>query len=140
MAFMKWRSENAYVSGAIKTNLSAGGLAMKLNRHKIPATYGPAGLVEFTFGGEKWFFGEWEPDGIGGHLVWMRPCFSQYAASLSARLAIHGIRHRFEVSSPRDQDTDDIRAVTRYDYRWNGMESADAANTVPAITQFEEQL
>jgi hypothetical protein len=140
MAFMKWRSENAYVSGAIKTALTPAGLAMKLNRHKISAMYAANGLVELTFGHEKWFFGEWEPDGVGSHLVWMRPCFSQYTASFSARLAIHGIRHRFEVSSPRDDQTDDVRAVTRYEFRWHGFESADSANTVPAITQFEEQL
>jgi hypothetical protein len=152
MTFMKLRCEGAYVTGAIRTSLSPKALAMKLTRHGMP-TVARADSVVATCNGETWAFNDWQPDGDGwtawlgftmgrddGWTAWLAFTMGCNASAFSQRLAIHGVRHRFECSTPRDADTDDIRNVITFEYRWHGLDSSNASSTVAAVDQFQEQL
>lgn len=138
MAFMKFACDGPFATGAVRTSLERKGLAFKLSRHSMPArVVGPC--VEATCNGDRWSFNDWERDGEGW-MAWLRFTMEGDLGAFSHRLATHGVRHRLEWSEPRDPDTDHIRRVTRYSYRWNGLDRSNWSCTTPDIEQFEEHL
>lgn len=138
MAFLKIRCATAYVTGGIRTNLTLRQLANKLTRVGLPTSL-QDGAMHVKMGTDSWVFGEWEPEGLG-QIGWLRFTTEGDIGGLSRRLAIHGVRHKFDHSRPLDLDTDDVRCVTQYDFRWTGFGGAGGAETVPAIDTFEERL
>lgn len=138
MAFLKLSCERAYATGAIRTNLSLRQLAAKLNRVGVPAMVSD-GALHVRSGDDIWSFGDWTPDGLG-QIGWLRFTTEGDIGGLSRKLAIHGVRHKFDHSRPRDVETDDVRSVTQYEFRWDGITGANASVTVPSIETFDEQL
>lgn len=138
MAFLKFRCDGPYATGAIKTTLDQKGLAFKLTRHRMPArVVGPC--VDATCNGDRWSFNDWQREG-DEWVAWLRFTMSGDVEAFSRRLATHGVRHRLEWSEPFDPDTDHIRRVTRFSYRWNGLDGTNASQTTPTVEQFEEHL
>jgi len=139
MAFLKLRCETAYYTGAIRTNLTLRQLASKLNRVGMTAMLGD-GVLHMRCGTDIWSFDGWEGDGLG-QIGWLRFTSEGDIGSLSRKLAIHGVRHKFDHSRPRDVDTDDVRCVTQYEFRWEGFGGKGGGpETVPTIETFDEQL
>ncbi len=141
MAFLKFACDGPYATGAVKTTLDPKGLAFKLSRHNMPARamlVGPC--VDATCNGDRWSFNDWHRDSDGVWVAWLRFSMAGDLGDFSRRLATHGVRHRFEWSEPRDPDTDHIRRVTRYTYRWDGLDRSNMGRTMPDIEHFEEHL
>ena len=138
MPFHKFSCEGPYATGAVRTTLDGRGLAFKLSRHSMPAR-ALAGCVDATCGRDRWTFNDWQPDG-DGWMAWLRFTQQGDLAAFSRRLATHGVRHKFEWSEPRDADTDHIRRVTRYSYRWDGIDRENKNRTTADIEHFEEHL
>ncbi len=138
MPFVKWRSAEPYATGAIRFSLGPKAFASKLMRHKVLARADKTG-VAIMHAGQEWRIDDWERMG-DGYVAWIRPVFNACASDLSRRLALSGVRHMIEHSRPRDEERDDIRVVTRYEYRWAGHATADAADTTPVVTFYEEHL
>jgi hypothetical protein len=139
MPFHKFACDGGYATGAIRTTLDPRGLAFKLTRHNIPTrVYGPC--VDASCNADRWTFNEVERDKDGGYVVWLQFTMTGDLEAFSRRLATHGVRHRFEWSESKDGINDRIRRVTRYSYRWNGLDRTNAARTTPDIEEFEEHL
>ncbi len=138
MAFHKFRCDGPYATGAVRTTLDRKGLAFKLSRHNMPArVIGPC--VDATCNGDAWSFNDWER-GPDGWTAWLRFTMTGDLAAFSRKLATHGVRHHLEWSQPRDPDTDHIRQVTRYTYRWEGLNRSNAGGTLPTIEKYQETL
>ena len=138
MAFMKFACDGPFATGAVRTTLDRKGLAFKLSRHRMPARVIGA-CVEANCGSDRWTFGEWERDG-DGWITWLRFTMNGDLAEFSRRLATHAVRHRLEWSEPLDTDTDHIRRVTRFSYRWDGIDRDNKNRTTADIEKFEEHL
>jgi hypothetical protein len=138
MAFQKLKCDTAYATGAIRSNLDMPHLIAKLKRVGLRVEM-TSGQLRIQCGDEAWEFGDWEADGVG-RIGWARMRILGDAGSLSRRLAQAGIRHKFEYSRPRDLETNDVRSVTRYDYRWDRPGLPPRSAVVPDITTFDEQL
>jgi hypothetical protein len=138
LAFLKFSCDGAYATGAVRTSLDPKGFACKLGRHKMPSRLSQ-GCVEATCGGDRWTFQDWSREG-DQWTGWLRFSMIGDLEALSRRLATHGVRHMLEWSAPRDADTDHIRRVTRYSYRWTGLDRSNADRTTPDIEHFEEHL
>lgn len=138
MAFMKFACDGPYATGAVRTSLPPKALAFKLSRHNMPALV-VGGSVEARCGGDLWSFNDWQRDGEGW-TAWLRFTMTGDLEQFSRRLATHGVRHRLEWSEPIDTDTDHIRRVTRYSYRWDGLDRTNASRTTPDVEQFQEHL
>jgi hypothetical protein len=117
MTFLKLRCERAYVTGALRTTLSLREFAGKMKRIGLQ-TKVVDGAVHIDSDGATWIFGDWQQDGMS-QTGWLRFTMDTQIGGLSRLLARHGIRHRFEHSRPRDLDSDDVRCITSYDFRWN---------------------
>lgn len=141
MAFLKFRCDGPYATGAVKTTLDPKGLAFKLTRHNMPArmtTLGPC--VDATCNGDRWSLNDWQREPDGGWIAWLRFTMQGDLDAFSRRLATHGVRHRLEWSQPYDQDTDHIRRVTRYSYRWDGLDRANKYQSTPDVERYIEQF
>lgn len=138
MSFLKLRCETAYYTGAIRTNLSIGELVQKFNRAKMTARLDRGTLV-VTYARDAWVFTDWQPDGLG-QIGWLRFTTEGDLGGFSRKLALLNLRHKFDHSRPSDVDITDVRCVTRYAYRWDGLSGPNAADTVPAIDTFDEVL
>lgn len=139
MPFHKFRCDGPYATGCVRTTLDRRGLAFKLSRHNIPARVFGQCVDATCRNGDRWSFNDWERDGAGW-IAWLRFTMVGDLAAFSHRLSTHGVRHRLEWSAPRDADTDHIRRVIRYSYRWDGLDRTNASATLPTIEQFEEHL
>jgi hypothetical protein len=137
MAFMKLRCDRAYATGAITTNLTPRELAMKLRRHGIGAMVSD-GALHLDLAGDAYVFDNWEQNGLA-RIGWLRFKTDGDVGTLSRRLAIHGVRHRFEHSRPRDLDCDDVRCVTSYEFRWTGFDNTQG-DTMPVILTYDEPV
>ena len=138
MAFHKFRCDGPFATGAVRTSLDRKGLAFKLTRHSMPARVtGPC--VDAVCNGDRWSFNEWEREG-DGWLAWLRFTMTGDLGAFSHRLATHGVRHRLEWSEPLDPDADDIRRVTRYSYRWDGLDRTNSSRSTPSIERYQEHL
>lgn len=138
MPFVKWRSAEPYATGAIRFALGPKAFAAKMMRHKVLSRADKTG-VSMMYAGQEWRLDDWERLG-DGYVAWLRPVFNACTGDLSHRLALSGVRHVLEHSRPRDEERDDIRVVTRYEYRWAGLAYAEAADTTPVVTTYEEHL
>lgn len=142
MPFHKFACDGPYATGAVRTTLDPKALAYKLTRHKMPARV-LKGCVDATCNGDRWTFNEFERDqaaATAGWVVWLRFTMAGDLEAFSRRLATHGVRHRLEWSQSKDGIDDRIRLVTRYSYRWHGLDRSNMGRTTPDIEQFEEHL
>jgi hypothetical protein len=136
--FLKLRCERAYNTGAIRTNFALPELAGRLQRAGLAARCS-RDSIEIDTADETFVFGDWQREGLT--LVgWLRFTTEGDVGGLSWKLAKQGIRHRLELSRPRDLDTDDVRCVTRYDYRWDSPGLRRAGQVEPSILTFDEAI
>ena len=141
MPFMKLRCDGGYATGAIRTTLDPKGLAWKLSRHAMPSRMRSLGpCVDATCGADRWTFNDWQRDADGGWIAWLQLTMTGDLGAFSRRLATHGVRHRLEWSESADGIDDSIRRVTRYSYRWHGLDRANAGRTMPDVEHVVEQL
>lgn len=140
MPFHKFRCDGPYATGAVKTTLEPKGLAFKLSRHNMPARAFAGPCVDAICNGDSWSLNDWHPDSDGGWVAWLRFTMVGDLAAFSRRLATHGVRHRVEWSEPYNQDTDHIRRVTRYSYRWDGLDRDNKSRTTPDVEHTIEHL
>lgn len=140
MAFLKFSCDGGYATGGVRTSLDPKGLAFKLSRHNMPARMRPIGpCVDASCNGHRWTFNDWERDG-DGWIAWLQFTMSGDLEAFSRRLATHGVRHRLEWSRSKDGIDDRVRRVTRYSYRWDGLDRTNLSRTTPDIETFEEHL
>jgi hypothetical protein len=138
MPFLKLRSERAYNTGAIRSPYSVSELARKLSGGGIAvSTCGDELAVDWY--DERFVFEAWE-GGALDQIGWLRLNTSGDIGGLSWQLARLGIRHRLELSRPRDLETDDVRCVTRYEYRWNRPGRRRPDEVEPSILTFDEVI
>jgi hypothetical protein len=137
MSFLKLRCDRAYATGAISTNLRIGELAGKLRRHRMGAMVTRDSL-HVDCNGDEFVFDNWQSEGLAT-VGWLRFKTDGDVGSFSRRLARHGVRHRFEHSRPLDLDTDHIRCVTSYEYRWTGFANCQS-DTMPVIETYDEPV
>lgn len=138
MPFLKLRCERAYNTGAIRGPYAPGELARKLAAAGL-STAVSGGELSIAWGGDRFVFDEWE-GGPLDQIGWLRFTFTGDIGGLSWQLARLGIRHKLELSRPRDLDTDDVRCVTRYEYRWNSTGRRRPNEIEPSILTFDEAL
>jgi hypothetical protein len=136
--FLKLAADRAYATGGIRSNLGTADLVAKLRRAGLAAACERKGLV-VRCGDEEWSFSSWQADGVG-RIWWIETKALGDVSGLSDRLARAGIRHRFEYSRPRDLETNEIRSVTRYEYRWDQPGLPPPGERAPDITMFDEQV
>lgn len=139
MAFLKLRCERAYNTGAIRTNFSLPELADRLVRHGVEAR-ACHGRLEIDTTDETFVFDDWQNEGHLQHVGWLRFTTEGDIGGLSWKLSKGGIRHRLELSRPRDLDTDDVRCVTRYDFRWESPGRRRLGQIEPSIMTFDEPV
>ena len=140
MPFHKFRCDGPYATGAVKTTLDPKGLAFKLTRHSMPARVRAIGpCVDATCNGDKWTFNDWQRHGTEW-IAWLQFTQRGDLEAFSRRLATHGVRHRLEWSQSVDGINDHIRRVTRYSYRWDGLDRTNASRTTPDVETFVEHL
>lgn len=139
MPFLKFGCDGGYATGAIKTSLAPKGLAFKLTRHNMPARV-LRSCLDANCGGDCWTFDDFERDGHGGWIAWLQFTMQGNLAAFSRRLATHAVRHRLEWSQSKDGVDDRIRLVTRYSYRWAGIDRDNKNRTTPDIEHFKEHL
>lgn len=138
MPFLKLRCERAYNTGAIRGPYAPGELARKLAAAGLSASV-CSDALQIDWGGERFVFDQWE-GGALDQIGWLRFTTSGDIGGLSWQFARLGIRHKFELSRPRDLETDDVRCVTRYEYRWNSVGRRRAVEIEPSILTFDEAL
>ena len=138
MPFLKLPLEKAYAIGALRTNLDMAHLIAKLERAGLKAEMRD-GRLHVACDDESFVFGAWEADGVG-RIGWLEMRIITDVGRLSRRMAQAGIRHRFDYSRPRDLETNDVRCVTQYDYRWDRPGLPPHGADVPAVTMFDEQV
>lgn len=140
MPFHKFRCDGPFATGAVKTTLDPKALAYKLTRHNMPARALAAGpCVDATCNGDRWSFNDWQREADGSWTAWLRFTMTGDLEAFSRRLATHGVRHRLEWSVPYDANTDHIRRVTRYSYRWDGLDRSNKSQTMPDVERYIEQ-
>lgn len=138
MSFLKLRSERAYATGGIRTHLSPRELAGKLARGGLSTSVSGDELRIDAFD-NAWIFESWQSNGIGWE-GWLRFTTDGDIGGLSRRLARLGVRHRIDWSRPRDLETDDVRCVTQYAYRWDTTGGRRPNDIEPSIVTFDEAL
>lgn len=138
MPFLKLRCERAYNTGGIRTSFGMPELVDRLRRAGIAAR-GVGGDLEIDTNDETFVFTDWQREGLT-HVGWLRFTTHGDVGGLSWKLSKAGIRHRLELSRPRDLDTDDIRSVTRFEFRWDTAGRRRAGQIEPAIITYDEAL
>jgi hypothetical protein len=138
MALLKLRSERTYSTGAIRGPYALGELARKMNAGGlVVSTCGDELTVEWQ--DDRFVFAAWE-GGALDRVGWLRFTTKGDVGGLSWQLAKLGIRHPLELSRPRDLETDDVRCVTRYEYRWARTGMRRPGEIEPTIVTFDEAL
>lgn len=138
MPFLKLRCERAYNTGAIRGPYSPWELASKLAGTGLStAICGDALSIDRK--GDRFVFDQWE-GGAHDQIGWLRFTTSGDIGGLSWQFAKLGIRHKLELSRPRDLETDDVRCVTRYEYRWNSIGRRRSREIEPSIVTFDEAI
>lgn len=138
MSFLKLRCDRAYATGGIRTHLSPRELAEKLKRNGIDAYVWNEELR--VDGYDTIFaFGDWQSNGIGWE-GWLRFTTEGDIGGLSRDLARLGVRHRFDWSRPFDLDTEDMRCVTQYSYRWDVAGGRRKIDVEPTVVTFDETI
>ncbi len=138
MPFLKLRCERAYNTGAIRSPYTPGELAGKLAGAGLWA--GVCGdELAIGWSGDRFVFEQWE-GGALDQTGWLRFTTRGDVGGLSWQFARLGIRHRLELSRPRDLATDDVRCVTRYEDRWNSLGRRCPDEIEPSILTFDEAL
>lgn len=138
MAFLKLRCDKAYATGGIRTHLSPRELADKLRRNSLLAAMWDDELRIDAFD-NIWVFADWQSNGIGWE-GWLRFTTEGDIGGLSRKLAKLGIRHKLDYSRPFDLETDHVRCVTQYSYRWDVAGGRRPSDIEPSIVSFDEEL
>jgi hypothetical protein len=136
--FLKLAADRAYATGAIRSNLGVADLVTKLRRAGLATTISGDRLV-IDCDGERWAFGNWEPDGVG-RIGWLELKVMGHVGGLSERLTEAGVRHRLQYSRPRDLETSDVRSVTEYEYRWDQPGLPPLGPRQPAVVSYDEAV